>query len=459
MRLAKCEKGHYYDKDKFTSCPHCAGEQIMPGETVAFSDEESAKGEEQKDTPVVPKVEVEDRVPFSTKNESEEKEIEVVEETKSESTEAMDEMKTIMLEPDDSIAPLMEEEKEPEVDKALLERERLSAEEQAEEAERKKQEEEMKAEQEEKEAKEREALLAKEQEERKLQEEEEEKQREAQQAEQALKEAEEARKAEMEREELLAKEQAERERQEEEARMAAIAAKEAEEEAIKKAEEARIEEEKKLEEAEKAAEAERLARAELLEAERIAQAQKRAAEEAKKMEEKEQAEESNDEFEVSKETFDSLEEIAVSGQSEEEIEEEINEEMDEELTTEEIEEEKDRNHNMVVGWLIGMDGVNKGQSYTVRMGRNFIGRSKNSDMCILDNPKITYEKHAIMTYDVRTDKLFIQPGETRELMYLNEELMLNAALVKHEDIIEMADEKFLYVEFRSDKLDLKKEVE
>lgn len=27
MLLHKCEKGHYYDKDKFAACPYCAMEQ------------------------------------------------------------------------------------------------------------------------------------------------------------------------------------------------------------------------------------------------------------------------------------------------------------------------------------------------------------------------------------------------------------------------------------------------
>ena len=31
MNLVKCEKGHYYDSDKFDTCPHCAGNVVGMG--------------------------------------------------------------------------------------------------------------------------------------------------------------------------------------------------------------------------------------------------------------------------------------------------------------------------------------------------------------------------------------------------------------------------------------------
>jgi hypothetical protein len=64
MRLARCEKGHYYDKDKFSACPHCTGTQVAPSETVAYEDPNAKKEEPPAPKPAAPKVEVEERAPF-----------------------------------------------------------------------------------------------------------------------------------------------------------------------------------------------------------------------------------------------------------------------------------------------------------------------------------------------------------------------------------------------------------
>lgn len=37
MNLTRCEKGHYYDMDKFTSCPHCSSSDEGMNETVRYS--------------------------------------------------------------------------------------------------------------------------------------------------------------------------------------------------------------------------------------------------------------------------------------------------------------------------------------------------------------------------------------------------------------------------------------
>ena len=114
MRLARCEKGHYYDKDKFTQCPHCNGMQIAPGETVAFEDPNKPKEEPKEEAP---KVEVEERVAFSVdeaKSESnydkkafieevaaeevKEEAVEPEEDVSEADTERLDEMTTIVIE-------------------------------------------------------------------------------------------------------------------------------------------------------------------------------------------------------------------------------------------------------------------------------------------------------------------------------------------------------------------------
>ena len=111
------------------------------------------------------------------------------------------------------------------------------------------------------------------------------------------------------------------------------------------------------------------------------------------------------------------------------------------------------NSNPVIGWLVGIKGAHKGRSYEVKQGRNFIGRSTAMDICLSGNSKISRDRHAIITYDPRSKKCFLQPDETRDLIYINDELLFGPMPMKHNDIIVLADEEFVFLALQCDKAD------
>lgn len=45
MNLKRCDRGHFYDADKFVSCPHCAGGMGNSEETVAIHPDDEIKTE------------------------------------------------------------------------------------------------------------------------------------------------------------------------------------------------------------------------------------------------------------------------------------------------------------------------------------------------------------------------------------------------------------------------------
>ena len=111
------------------------------------------------------------------------------------------------------------------------------------------------------------------------------------------------------------------------------------------------------------------------------------------------------------------------------------------------------NSNPVIGWLVAIKGAHKGRSYEVKQGRNFIGRSTAMDICLSGNSKISRDRHAIITYDPRSKKCFLQPDETRDLIYINDELLFGPMPMKHNDVIVLADEEFVFLALQCDKAD------
>lgn len=381
MRLARCERGHFYDKDKFTSCPHCTGMQVAPSETVAYEDPDAKKEE-----PVAPvkepepqkKVEVEDRMMFSSSQpvqETPEPAVAANEE------EALDEMVTIRL-------------NEQEAAVAAEKVEQLQAEEEFVPHEEKREEEQ-------------EIVIEPELE-----------------------------------EDTVEIEEAESSKEEE----SALAEPEIPLDEAKTEEPVVVEEaEAAVEEAETvAAVAEEPVVSE--EPEVVTEPESESKEETEAKPESENKEET----EAEPQPFEAQE----TPQEEEEkttlkdtVASAVSSRIPDDITPEEL------NSNPVIGWLVAIKGAHKGRSYEVKQGRNFIGRSTAMDICLSGNSKISRDRHAIITYDPRSKKCFLQPDETRDLIYINDELLFGPMPMKHNDVIVLADEEFVFLALQCDKAD------
>lgn len=101
--------------------------------------------------------------------------------------------------------------------------------------------------------------------------------------------------------------------------------------------------------------------------------------------------------------------------------------------------------NPVVGWLVCLSGKNRGRSYELHAGRNFVGRTSDMDIMLEGDNSVSRVKHAIFVYDARGKKYIAQPGESRELFYVNEEVVLNNVAIKSFDKILIGHTQLLFI--------------
>lgn len=104
----------------------------------------------------------------------------------------------------------------------------------------------------------------------------------------------------------------------------------------------------------------------------------------------------------------------------------------------------------VVGWLVCIEGHDKGKDYRIHSERNFIGRSDNMDICITGDDAISRENHAIISYSPKKQLFRIYPGDSRGLVYLNDEEVITADELKLYDIVEIGKTKLMFVPFCSE---------
>lgn len=115
----------------------------------------------------------------------------------------------------------------------------------------------------------------------------------------------------------------------------------------------------------------------------------------------------------------------------------------------------------VVGWLVCIEGEEQGKSYNLKDGRNFIGRSAQMDIVLKDNT-VSRDKHAVILYEPKKREFLAQPGESRELFYLNDEVVLGFVKLKVNDVIQIGNTKLMFIPFCSEAFcwdDVKKEKE
>ncbi|MGN0436256.1 MAG: FHA domain-containing protein [Wujia sp.] len=101
----------------------------------------------------------------------------------------------------------------------------------------------------------------------------------------------------------------------------------------------------------------------------------------------------------------------------------------------------------VVGWLVCINGGNAGQSFMLKSGRNFIGRGATMDVVLTGDNSVSRDRHAIILYEPRKREFIAQPGESRELFYVNDEVVLNSQCLNAYDKLTVGSTELLFIPF------------
>jgi hypothetical protein len=107
----------------------------------------------------------------------------------------------------------------------------------------------------------------------------------------------------------------------------------------------------------------------------------------------------------------------------------------------------------VVGWLVNLDGSDKGRDYRIHSDNNFIGRGEKMDICIRGDDTISRDNHAVISYDARDKVFYFAPGDGRSIVRLNGKALLTTAELKAYDTIEIGKTQLMFVPLCGEKFD------
>ena len=100
----------------------------------------------------------------------------------------------------------------------------------------------------------------------------------------------------------------------------------------------------------------------------------------------------------------------------------------------------------VVGWLVCVEGKERGRDYRLFAGRNYIGRSLKMDVSIPDDPKMSAERHCSVIYDPRSSSFVAAPGDYA-LTLLNGEALNAPNVLNDGDVLTCGSTKLCFIGF------------
>lgn len=104
----------------------------------------------------------------------------------------------------------------------------------------------------------------------------------------------------------------------------------------------------------------------------------------------------------------------------------------------------------IVGWLVCVEGPERGKDYKIFAKNNTIGRGDKSDICLKGDSSISRENHARLAYDQKHNTFHVIPADGANTIYLNDEPVYVPAFLRDHDIIEIGDFKLCFVPFCND---------
>jgi hypothetical protein len=107
-------------------------------------------------------------------------------------------------------------------------------------------------------------------------------------------------------------------------------------------------------------------------------------------------------------------------------------------------------HRYVVGWLVGLNGLARGESYQVRSGRNILGRDRKSDIMVNDDQ--TSAHHADLVYRPEEHRFILMDSNSTNGTYVNEVEIEPRRDLTAGDILRIGSHRYLFVPLCNEQL-------
>lgn len=98
-----------------------------------------------------------------------------------------------------------------------------------------------------------------------------------------------------------------------------------------------------------------------------------------------------------------------------------------------------------VGWLVGVAGPYWGKSFECKTGRNRVGRNPEMEIVLSEDSTVSRDSFAILIYEPRWRKFYIDSGNHTGIIYLNDEPLFSHAELNAYDKLCLGQSTFVLI--------------
>lgn len=113
--------------------------------------------------------------------------------------------------------------------------------------------------------------------------------------------------------------------------------------------------------------------------------------------------------------------------------------------------------NPVTGWLVCVEGPDKGTDYRIHSGYNYIGRAQSMDICIQSDNHISNQNAAVIGYDDVERKFSFGPAGGHNTVRVNGKMVINAVELADHDELMVGTTKLMFVPLCGERFDWNEE--
>ena len=99
----------------------------------------------------------------------------------------------------------------------------------------------------------------------------------------------------------------------------------------------------------------------------------------------------------------------------------------------------------VVGWLVCIEGSEKGRDYRLHAGRNFVGRGLKSDVSLPDDEQISREDHCSIIFEPKKNLFAVISGGGET--HVNGNSVQGSRNLYNDDIITLGKSDFVFIPY------------
>lgn len=106
----------------------------------------------------------------------------------------------------------------------------------------------------------------------------------------------------------------------------------------------------------------------------------------------------------------------------------------------------EKGYDPVVGWLVCVDGKEKGRDFRLHTGRNYVGRALKSDIALVDDEGVSREDHCSVVFEPKSGGFHLLRG-LGEGVVINGQRLQDAHALAADDELEIGGSRFVFVPF------------